>query len=91
MAIREVIKKGMIIEGLDKIHGPDVIVFHAGTCCTPDGKLVTSGGRVLAVTGRASSINTALERAYGVIGPIGVRFDGGQYRRDIGWQTKTIK
>jgi phosphoribosylamine--glycine ligase len=47
-----------------------------------DGGIVNSGGRVLGVTARSASLEEALARAYEAIGH--VRFDGMQYRRDIG-------
>jgi len=59
----------------------DCLVFHAGTTLT-DGTLTTSGGRVLCVTALGDSVKIAQSRAYAVID--GIRFDGMQYRRDIG-------
>ena len=59
----------------------DVHVFHAGTAAR-DGAVVTSGGRVLCVTALGESARTAAQRAYEVLG--GIRFDGAQFRRDIG-------
>jgi len=59
----------------------DCLVFHAGTTLT-DGTLTTSGGRVLCVTALGDSVKIAQSRAYSVID--GIRFDGMQYRRDIG-------
>ncbi|KAJ2602917.1 Bifunctional purine biosynthetic protein ade1 [Coemansia sp. RSA 1286] len=56
-------------------------VFHAGTQRT-DGAVVTSGGRVLTVTGVSDSLQGALDRAYASVGA--VSFDGGFYRSDIG-------
>ena len=61
----------------------DGLVFHAGTTLE-NGRLVTSGGRVLCVTALADSIKLAQQRAYDLIGQI--RFDGMQYRHDIGWR-----
>jgi phosphoribosylamine--glycine ligase len=58
-----------------------VTVLHAGTA-SRDGVLVTDGGRVLTVVGRAASPAEALARAYA--GADLVRFDGKQMRRDIG-------
>jgi phosphoribosylamine---glycine ligase len=59
----------------------DCRVFHAGTRL--DGKtLVTSGGRVLCVTALGDSVRIARSRAYEAVGRI--RFDGMQYRKDIG-------
>ncbi|MGB9620463.1 MAG: phosphoribosylglycinamide synthetase C domain-containing protein, partial [Armatimonadota bacterium] len=56
------------------------IVFHAGTE-VKDGKLVTSGGRVLGVTGLGSTFGEAIERAYA--GCAAIHFEGAHYRRDI--------
>ncbi|MGH8779090.1 phosphoribosylamine--glycine ligase [Paraburkholderia sp.] len=57
------------------------MTFHAGTTLV-DGKLVTSGGRVLCVVGLADSVRSAQSVAYETINQIS--FDGMQYRRDIG-------
>ncbi|WP_306778430.1 phosphoribosylglycinamide synthetase C domain-containing protein, partial [Klebsiella aerogenes] len=57
------------------------MVFHAGTAAV-DGKLVTSGGRVLCVTALGESARTAAQRAYELAA--GIQFDGRQYRSDIG-------
>eukprot|EP00833_Pecoramyces_ruminatium_P002412 jgi/Orpsp1_1/1176444/evm.model.c7180000057611.2 len=59
----------------------DVTVFHAGTKVV-DGKLVTSGGRVLTVTGVAPTLQEALNKAYEGLAQI--HFDGMHIRRDIG-------
>jgi len=59
-------------------------VFHAGTALDQDGTLRTSGGRVLCVTALGDSVKRAQETAYGVVQRI--RFEGSQYRRDIGWR-----
>jgi phosphoribosylamine--glycine ligase len=59
----------------------DCVVFHAGTQLV-DGQLVTSGGRVLAVTALGDSVRAAQRRAYD--GVAQVRFAGQQYRTDIG-------
>lgn len=61
---------------------PGVTVFHAGTRRTADGRLVTDGGRVLAVTGIGADLRQALDRAYAGIRCI--HFEGVHYRRDIG-------
>jgi phosphoribosylamine---glycine ligase len=59
----------------------DCRVFHAGTSMQ-HGRLVTSGGRVLCVTALGDTVRTAQKRAYD--GVAQVRFDGAQFRRDIG-------
>jgi phosphoribosylamine--glycine ligase/phosphoribosylformylglycinamidine cyclo-ligase len=58
----------------------DVVVFHAGTVKTKD-SVQTSGGRVIAVSAYAPSLEEALDRAYEGVGQ--VNFDGKVYRRDI--------
>ena len=73
-------RKGDVVSGLPK-EAPDAMVFHAGTA-DQDGKTVTSGGRVLCVTVLADKPQLAQQRAYEVAG--GIRFDGMQYRTDIG-------
>ena len=73
---------GRPIAGLDKAeHLPDVLVFHAGTK-QQDGRLVTSGGRVLTVVGRGPDYETAIARAYDAVSHIS--FEGMHYRSDIG-------
>lgn len=59
---------------------PDVVVFHAGTARSND-KVVTSGGRVLAVSAHAETLQAALDAAYSAVENI--RFYGKTYRRDI--------
>jgi phosphoribosylamine--glycine ligase len=73
-------RKGDAIESLPPDE-PDVHTFHAGTV-QKDGKAVTSGGRVLCVTALGDKVKIAAERAYEAIAK--VRFDGMQYRKDIG-------
>ncbi|HRK22942.1 MAG TPA: phosphoribosylglycinamide synthetase C domain-containing protein, partial [Fimbriimonadaceae bacterium] len=62
----------------------DVQVFHAGTKIQ-DGALVTSGGRVLAVSASGSTVEEACSQAYSAAGQI--RFEGKQNRTDIGAAT----
>jgi len=74
--------RGYEIAGLDsQIH--DAYVFHAGTRLHGN-KVLTSGGRVLCVSGWGESIQTALSNAYSVVETIS--FDGMVYRKDIGWR-----
>ncbi|RKP43731.1 phosphoribosylamine--glycine ligase [Trinickia fusca] len=65
------------------------VTFHAGTALVDDGKLVTSGGRVLCVVGLADSVRGAQSAAYETINQIS--FDGMQYRRDIGYRAVNRK
>jgi phosphoribosylamine--glycine ligase len=75
-------RQGDAITGLPKPE-EDAMVFHAGTA-RKDGRTLTTGGRVLCVTALADSVKTAQHRAYEVADAI--RFDGAQYRRDIGFR-----
>jgi phosphoribosylamine---glycine ligase len=74
---------GYEIHGLNTTFA-DAYIFHAGTNLHHDGKVLTSGGRVLCVSGWGASIKSALGNAYQAIESIS--FDGMQYRRDIGWR-----
>ncbi|RZS56657.1 phosphoribosylamine--glycine ligase [Sphaerotilus mobilis] len=73
-------RKGDVVRGLPA-EAEDCMVFHAGTTLDAQGQVVTSGGRVLCVTGLGDSVKTA-QRAYQ--GLQGIHFDGMQFRRDIG-------
>ncbi len=73
--------KGAVIKGLDAAAAkPGCIVFHAGTALK-DSEIVTSGGRVLAVTALGADLRDAVTRAYEAIGEI--TFEGAHFRRDI--------
>jgi phosphoribosylamine--glycine ligase len=61
---------------------PGVQVFHAGTRRGEDGALVTSGGRVLAVTASGDDVSVARARAYQAVSKIS--WNGAHFRRDIG-------
>ena len=72
----------------DEIHIEDRVIsdsyiFHAGTIFR-DNKLLTSGGRVLAVTALGNSVKEAQSKAYETINT--VKFNGAQYRKDIGFR-----
>ncbi|HZH90075.1 MAG TPA: phosphoribosylamine--glycine ligase [Pyrinomonadaceae bacterium] len=74
---------GARIEGLDGGDAPSSVqIFHAGTKLSGDGSWHTAGGRVLGVTARAPTLALALADCYEAVGRI--RWDGMQYRRDIG-------
>jgi phosphoribosylamine--glycine ligase len=77
-------RTGDRIEGLDGPLPPGAFVRHAGTARAPDGGIVTSGGRVLAVGGRAATLPEAARIAYEVVERI--RWTGEHHRRDIGRQ-----
>ncbi|OEK06453.1 phosphoribosylamine--glycine ligase [Roseivirga misakiensis] len=72
--------KGHEINGIE--HVTEATVFHAGTKNGENGQLQTSGGRVLAVTGRGNSVANALENSYNGIGKI--TWQDEYHRRDIG-------
>jgi phosphoribosylamine---glycine ligase len=70
------------ISGLDQAaQMKDIVVFHAGTRKIP-AKYLTSGGRVLGVTGLGGTIKEAIDNTYQAVEKI--RFEGMHYRRDIG-------
>jgi phosphoribosylamine--glycine ligase len=74
-------RKGDTIFGLPERSEADAHVFHAGTT-EANGQVVTNGGRVLCATALGDTIKLAQNRAYELADSI--RFDGVQYRRDIG-------
>ena len=72
---------GKVISGLDEAAKMGAVqIFHAGTKIA-DGKVVTSGGRVLAVTALGPTTANARDRAYQAVSQI--HFEGCHYRRDI--------
>jgi phosphoribosylamine--glycine ligase len=73
-------KKGKVITGLDNVNGS--VVFHAGTKLKGE-DIVTSGGRVLAVTSWGKTIAEALSISYSNLAVI--NFEGIYYRKDIGF------
>ncbi|MCD4773227.1 MAG: phosphoribosylamine--glycine ligase [Bacteroidales bacterium] len=76
-------EKGKEISGLDKME--DCIIFHAGTKLDSN-KVVTNGGRVLAVTSYGKTMDEALEKSYKNAAKI--KFDGSYYRSDLGFDIK---
>jgi phosphoribosylamine--glycine ligase len=74
---------GLPITGIEDVD-PDVAVFHAGTRRDANGRLVTSGGRVLGVTATGDTLEDARRKAYANVERI--RFEGAHYRRDIALQ-----
>jgi phosphoribosylamine--glycine ligase len=73
---------GVPIDGAEVANALEgVTVFHAGTTRDDEGRLLTAGGRVLAVTGTGATIAEARDRAYHGVSTI--RFDGMHYRTDI--------
>ncbi|HEV7617311.1 MAG TPA: phosphoribosylamine--glycine ligase [Burkholderiaceae bacterium] len=75
-------RKGDAISGIPT-ETPDCVTFHAGTILK-ENQLITSGGRVLCVVGLGDSVRMAQRQAYAGVDRI--RFDGAQFRKDIGWR-----
>lgn len=76
-------EKGKEITGLDAAAEEGAVVFHAGTKLA-DGKIVTSGGRVLGVTAVDANIKAARDKAYEAVDKIA--FEKAFSRRDIAWR-----
>ncbi len=74
-------EKGKAITGLDEVAGS--LIFHAGTQEPSPGELVTSGGRVLAITSFGENFREALQQSYTNAGKI--HFEGKYFRQDIGF------
>ncbi|MGH6941723.1 phosphoribosylamine--glycine ligase [Hypericibacter sp.] len=78
-------KKGTEIKGLERAaQMRDVVVFHAGTERSPDGRILANGGRVLGISALGSSVAEAQARAYAAVDQID--WPEGFCRRDIGWR-----
>jgi phosphoribosylamine--glycine ligase len=75
-------EKGFAIRGLDGQY-EDSLIFHSGTHLE-EGKVVTSGGRVLCVTSFAGSLQDAIRKSMAVLTQID--FEGMYFRRDIGYE-----
>jgi len=76
-------EKGKVMSGVEA--NTQTLAFHAGTTLK-EGKLVTAGGRVIAFTSLANSLEEALALSYNKIAE--VKFDGMYYRTDIGFDLK---
>jgi phosphoribosylamine--glycine ligase len=77
--------KGKTIHIPEDVERDEVIVFHAGTE-RRGGALVTSGGRVLAVTALAPTLSVAADESRAAAARI--RFEGAFHRSDIGWRER---
>jgi phosphoribosylamine--glycine ligase len=77
----EQVETGVPIHGLDDVHSDNVAVFHGGTRAH-DGRVVSSGGRILAVSAWGDDLRGALDTAYHAVDHI--RIDGSFHRNDIG-------
>lgn len=81
-------KKGMLIQGLEQELPPDVQVYQAGTALDSQGRVVTSGGRVLAVTALGETFEQAHTRAYAACDQL--TWEEQHYRRDIGHRSSRL-
>jgi phosphoribosylamine--glycine ligase len=72
-------RKGDVMSGFDLVK--DAIVFHAGTK-EQDGKIVTSGGRVMALTGMSNTLESAIQKSQKAANA--VQYEGKHFRKDIG-------
>lgn len=77
-------KKGEVIHGvIEAEKDKDIVVFHAGTInCNHE--ICSNGGRVLGLTTTGNTLESALSKAYSLIGTSGIHFAKMQYRHDIG-------
>jgi phosphoribosylamine-glycine ligase len=77
-------EKGKAVRIPDSLRDdPDLLIFHAGTHRAGEG-LVTSGGRVMAITGLGDTLGDASRKS--LLGADAVEFDGKYFRTDIGWR-----
>lgn len=83
--------KGTKIQNIEEaeLAAPGVKIFHAGTAVDADGNYVANGGRVLGVTAKGKDLEEARERAYRAVEEI--KWEGGFYRKDIGWRALPLK
>ena len=78
-------RKGKVIEGLDRVD--NCFVFHAGTTLA-EGKVISSGGRVLAVSSTGITLKEALDKSYKSIKELS--FEDSAYRKDIGFDLTAV-
>ena len=76
-------RKGDVINGLDGEFDSQCKIFHAGTA-SDDGRIVTSGGRVMCVVALGETVTVAQRRAYAAVAKI--NWQGMYYRKDIGYR-----
>ncbi len=76
------VERGKAIEGLEEAEGADQKVFHSGTGLDAEGRVVTSGGRVLTCCALGERVAEAQRAAYRSVAAI--HWDGVLYRTDIG-------
>ena len=81
-------RSGDPIGGLDSARSKGALVFGAAVARAADGRLVSSGGRVLSIVGRGASLDAACEQAY--LAAAQVELAGAQLRRDIGRPVREV-
>lgn len=81
------IELGVPITGIAAAEATGCLVFQAGAKWKED-RLLTDGGRVLAVTGMGATLSSAMRKAYAGVGA--VHFNGAQFRKDIGRKTTAV-
>ena len=79
----EEVRKGDVVRGLDQLGALPGKLFYAGAA-NRDGKVVTAGGRVFCAVGLGPTVRAAQRDAYAIVDA--VKFDGAQFRRDIGYR-----
>ncbi|MEO8309262.1 MAG: phosphoribosylamine--glycine ligase [Pseudomonadota bacterium] len=77
------VRKGDVVKGLDQLGALPGKLFYAGAI-NRNGKVVTSGGRVFCAVGLGATVQAAQRDAYAIVDA--VKFDGAQFRRDIGYR-----
>ena len=80
----DTVRKGDVIEGLERASRLPGKIFHAGTQIGPTGETLTNGGRVLCAVGLGASVLEAQQQAYALIEP--VHWTGMGFRHDIGYR-----
>ncbi|MBN1578165.1 MAG: phosphoribosylamine--glycine ligase [Chitinispirillaceae bacterium] len=77
-------QKGAVVDGLDEVEHArgNIDIYHSGTALDEQQRIVTKGGRVVAVSAWAETLSDAIALAYEGVG--GISFEGMQFRRDIG-------
>jgi phosphoribosylamine---glycine ligase len=74
--------KNAPVDPIPDLPEKEALIFHASTIVSPDGRVLTSGGRCFTVVGRGRDLAEASRRAYDAVGA--VRFPGAWHRGDIG-------
>jgi len=83
----EAYQKGKVMTGFNLLN--DCVAFHAGTAFNAEGQVITSGGRVIAVTAQGNDIMEARQKAYENVEKI--KFEGENHRSDIGIDLMRMK